>query len=108
MVGVPALTFGIAVICTAVSTQRALEERQREAGRAALGIHKQVPNEAIQGDLRWSTFKVRKAVAKLAYSDASAISCMGDGPRKCTNTSRYDVLPPNGWFGRGASPNATV
>lgn len=76
-VAVPALTFGNAVLCTAASTQRALEARQREAGRAALGVHKGVPNEAIQGDLGWSSFEAREAVAKLAYE--RRLSQMPDG-----------------------------
>ncbi|KAH6921403.1 hypothetical protein HPB50_027607 [Hyalomma asiaticum] len=33
----------------------------------ALGVHGFTPNEAVQGDLGWSSFKAREAVAKLTY-----------------------------------------
>ncbi|XP_037526208.2 retrovirus-related Pol polyprotein from type-2 retrotransposable element R2DM [Rhipicephalus sanguineus] len=66
-VAVPALTFGNAVVCLSSATRQALEVRQREAGRTALGVHAFTPNEAVQGDLGWSSFEAREAVAKLSY-----------------------------------------
>lgn len=66
-VAVPALTFGNAVLCLSSTTRQALETRQREAGRNALGVHGFVPNEAVQGDMGWSSFEAREAVAKLAF-----------------------------------------
>ncbi|KAH9380510.1 hypothetical protein HPB48_013952 [Haemaphysalis longicornis] len=37
-------------------------------GRAGwLGVHGFVPNEAVQGDMGWSSFEAREAVAKLAF-----------------------------------------
>lgn len=55
------------MVCIAASTRLALETRQREAGRTALEVHGGTPNEAIQGDLGWSSFEAREATAKLAY-----------------------------------------
>ncbi|KAH9359809.1 hypothetical protein HPB48_015822 [Haemaphysalis longicornis] len=76
-VEVPALTFGNAVLCSSSSTRQALETRQREAGRKALGVHGFVPNEAVQGDMGWSSFEAREAVAKLAFE--KRLSQMPDG-----------------------------
>lgn len=44
-----------------------METRQREAGRAVLRVHGFMPNEAVQGDVGWSSFEAREAVAKLAF-----------------------------------------
>ncbi|KAG0444172.1 hypothetical protein HPB47_014081 [Ixodes persulcatus] len=67
MVMVPGLTFANRVLCTSSQTREFLEVRQREAGRMALGAHRGTPNEKVQGDLGWSAFESREAVAKLAY-----------------------------------------
>ncbi|XP_040064341.3 uncharacterized protein LOC115333004 [Ixodes scapularis] len=53
--------------CTSSQTREFLEVRQREAGRMALGAHRGTPNEGVQGDLGWSAFESREAVAKLSY-----------------------------------------
>ncbi|KAH7934658.1 hypothetical protein HPB51_028975 [Rhipicephalus microplus] len=49
------------------STRRYLERRQREPGRIALGVHRQTPVEALQGDMGWSSFMAREAVANATY-----------------------------------------
>ncbi|XP_075535218.1 uncharacterized protein LOC142570765 [Dermacentor variabilis] len=67
IVHVPALTFANAVLCLSAPTREWLERRQREVGRIALGCHGAVANEAIQGDLGWSSFEAREAVSKIAY-----------------------------------------
>ncbi|KAH6925290.1 hypothetical protein HPB50_003358 [Hyalomma asiaticum] len=46
MVHVPGLTFGNAVVCISSTTREWLERKQREVGRAALGGHGRVANEA--------------------------------------------------------------
>ncbi|KAG0419059.1 hypothetical protein HPB47_004397 [Ixodes persulcatus] len=48
-------------------TRTALERRQREVGRQALGCHGTVANEAVQGDLGWSSFEAREATSKVSY-----------------------------------------
>ncbi|KAH7957116.1 hypothetical protein HPB52_015486 [Rhipicephalus sanguineus] len=92
-------------------TRQSLEVRQREAGRAALGVHRGVPNEAVQGEVGWSSFEAREAVSKLAYE--RRLSQLPDGRwarevfkyihLKCINTKwvlrtkrlaeRYEVAP---------------
>ncbi|KAH8032841.1 hypothetical protein HPB51_003078 [Rhipicephalus microplus] len=67
MVHVPGLTFGNAVVCISPTTREWLERQQREVGRAALGCHYRVANEAIQGDVGWSSFEAREAASKIAY-----------------------------------------
>lgn len=109
LVAVPGLAFGNAVLCMSAATRRALEVRQREAGRVALGVHAYTTNEAVQGDMGWSSFEAREATAKLAFE--RRLSAMPDGrwAREvykyghlcCTNTKwmtrtgklaqRYDV-----------------
>lgn len=66
-VHVPALTFANAVICLTSPTREWLERGQRAVGRLAPGCHGRVANEAIQGELGWSTFEAREAHSKLAY-----------------------------------------
>lgn len=66
-VAVPALTFANSVLCLSSGTRQSLEIRQKEAGRAALGVHRGVPNEAMQGEVGWSSFEARETVAKLSY-----------------------------------------
>ncbi|KAH9366414.1 hypothetical protein HPB48_009308 [Haemaphysalis longicornis] len=36
-------------------------------GRLALGSHRTTPNEAVQGDMGWSSFAAREATAKLSF-----------------------------------------
>ncbi|KAH7955847.1 hypothetical protein HPB52_004164 [Rhipicephalus sanguineus] len=55
------------VASTNATTQQALEVCQREAGRTALTVHGFTPNEAVEDDLGWSSFKMKEEVAKLAY-----------------------------------------
>ncbi|KAH7932036.1 hypothetical protein HPB52_024979 [Rhipicephalus sanguineus] len=110
-VAVPALTFANSVLCLSSGTRQSLEVRQREAGRAALGVHRGVPNEAVQGEVGWSSFEAREAVSKLAYE--RRLSQLPDGRwarevfkyihLKCINTKwvlrtkrlaeRYEVAP---------------
>lgn len=66
-VHVPALTFANAVVCLTSSTREWLERGQRAVGRLAPGCHGRVANEAVQGDLGWSTFEAREARSKIAY-----------------------------------------
>ncbi|KAH7933290.1 hypothetical protein HPB49_011213 [Dermacentor silvarum] len=56
LVHVPGLTFANAVTCLSPATREWLERQQREAGRTALGCHGHVANEAVQGDVGWSSF----------------------------------------------------
>ncbi|KAG0422180.1 hypothetical protein HPB47_001976 [Ixodes persulcatus] len=39
----------------------------REIGRQALGCHGGVANEAVQGELGWSSFEAREATSKITY-----------------------------------------
>ncbi|KAG0414752.1 hypothetical protein HPB47_008081 [Ixodes persulcatus] len=66
-VTVPGRTFANAVLCSSAATREYLERRQREVGRLALGAHGTTPNEAVQGDVGWSSFEAREAVAKLSF-----------------------------------------
>lgn len=66
-VTVPGLTFANSVICLSNATREYMERRQREVGRMALGAHRATTNEAVQGDLGWSSFEAREAVAKLGF-----------------------------------------
>ncbi|KAG0421103.1 hypothetical protein HPB47_002980 [Ixodes persulcatus] len=66
-VAVPGLTFANAVVCAPGDTRTTLERRQREVGRQALGCHGTVANEAVQGDLGWSSFEAREATSKVSY-----------------------------------------
>lgn len=67
LVHVPGLTFANAVTCLSPATREWLERQQREAGRTALGCHGHVANEAVQGDVGWSSFEAREAASKIAY-----------------------------------------
>lgn len=67
LVHVPGLTFANAVVCLSPGTREWLERQQREVGRAALGCHGRVANEAVQGDVGWSSFEAREASSKIAY-----------------------------------------
>ncbi|KAH7954089.1 hypothetical protein HPB49_015473 [Dermacentor silvarum] len=67
LVHVPALTFGNAVVCLTAKGRDELERRQREVGRIAVGCHGTVANEAVQGELGWSSFAAREASSKLAF-----------------------------------------
>lgn len=69
MVAVSGLTYANAVLCLSTGMREFLERRQREVGRMALGTHRQTPVEAIQGELGWSSFTAREAVAKAAYEN---------------------------------------
>ncbi|KAH8032180.1 hypothetical protein HPB51_023598 [Rhipicephalus microplus] len=64
---VPGLTFVNVVLCLSSGTRQALETRQREVGCMAIGTQRCMPNEAVQGDVGWSSFKVREAMAKISY-----------------------------------------
>lgn len=67
MAVVPGITFGNGVTCLSSTTRNFIETRQREAGRMALGAPSNSPNEAVQGDLGWSSFEARETVAKTGY-----------------------------------------
>ncbi|CAN8002271.1 unnamed protein product, partial [Ixodes hexagonus] len=67
MVAVPGLTFGNGVLCLSSRTRECLEVRQREVGRAALGASRGSPNEAVQGDMGFSSLEAREARAKLGF-----------------------------------------
>lgn len=66
-VWVPGLTFGNSILCYQGRTRNFLEMRQREVGRWALQGHGTIANEAIGGDMGWSSFEGREAYSKLAY-----------------------------------------
>ncbi|KAH7967192.1 hypothetical protein HPB49_023428 [Dermacentor silvarum] len=67
LVHVPLVTFANAVVCMSAPTREWFERRQHEVGQIALGCHGAVANEAIQGDLGWSSFEAREAISKIAY-----------------------------------------
>ncbi|KAH7969418.1 hypothetical protein HPB52_017829 [Rhipicephalus sanguineus] len=69
MVAVPGLTYANAVLCLSTGVWEFLERRQREIRRLALGVHKHTPVEAIQGEMGWSSFTAREAVAKAGYEN---------------------------------------
>ncbi|CAN7977958.1 unnamed protein product, partial [Ixodes persulcatus] len=64
---VPGLTFANAVVCVPGDARAHMERRQREIGREALGCHGGVANEAVQGELGWSSFEAREATSKITY-----------------------------------------
>ncbi|KAG0412358.1 hypothetical protein HPB47_010498 [Ixodes persulcatus] len=64
---VPGMTFANAVVCVPGDVRAHIERRQREIGRQALSCHGTVANEAVQGDLGWSSFEAREATSKIAY-----------------------------------------
>ncbi|KAG0418260.1 hypothetical protein HPB47_005015 [Ixodes persulcatus] len=64
---VPGLTFANAVLCVPGTVREVMERRQREVGRQALGCHGLVATEAVQGDLRWSSFEASEATSKITY-----------------------------------------
>ncbi|XP_037562749.1 uncharacterized protein LOC119442090 [Dermacentor silvarum] len=66
-VHVPTLTFTNAIICMSSPTREWLERGQRVVGRLGTGCHGNVANEAIQGDLGWSSFEAREAKSKISY-----------------------------------------
>ncbi|KAH7980694.1 hypothetical protein HPB49_018307 [Dermacentor silvarum] len=66
-VHVPALTFANAIICMSSPTREWLERGQRVVGCLGTGCHGNVANEAIQGDLGWSSFEAREANSKISY-----------------------------------------
>ncbi|KAH6921934.1 hypothetical protein HPB50_006840 [Hyalomma asiaticum] len=59
LVHVLGLTFANAVVTISAATREWLERRQREVGSIALGCHGMVANEAVQGDIGWSSFEAR-------------------------------------------------
>ncbi|KAH8020329.1 hypothetical protein HPB51_000670 [Rhipicephalus microplus] len=67
LVHVPGLTFANAVVLMSAATREWLERRQWEVGRIALGCHGMVANEAVQGDIGWSSFEAREAASKLTF-----------------------------------------
>lgn len=76
MVAVPGLTYANAVLCLSTGVREFLERCQRGVGRLALGAGKQIPLETIQGELGWSSFVAREAVAKSHYEDR--LLCLPD------------------------------
>jgi hypothetical protein len=64
---VPALTYGMEVLCWGNEVERAFERTQREVGLRAMGGGKLVPAEGLEGEFACSSFKVREARAKMAY-----------------------------------------
>ncbi|KAH7934095.1 hypothetical protein HPB49_021481 [Dermacentor silvarum] len=69
MVAVPGLTYANAVLCLSSGVREFLERRQREIGRPALGVPRLTPVEAIQGEMGWSSFTAREALAKATYEN---------------------------------------
>jgi Reverse transcriptase (RNA-dependent DNA polymerase)/Endonuclease-reverse transcriptase len=67
-VAVPSLTYGNAVTTMSRRLRNALEVRQRDAARWALGIpgHK-VATEFLDNELKWSTFEKREAQSKIKF-----------------------------------------
>ena len=66
-IAVPGLMYGMDVINWKGSEKREMEKTQNKIGRVALGCGKLVGNEAIRGDMGWSTFEERLMKAKLRY-----------------------------------------
>nr|XP_054917938.1 uncharacterized protein LOC129380575 [Dermacentor andersoni] len=66
---VPGLTFGNAVVCFKSGVQSGLDGNQRSVGRLALGAHGTTTNEAVQGDMGWTSFEVREARSKIEYEE---------------------------------------
>ncbi|KAG0425457.1 hypothetical protein HPB47_027380 [Ixodes persulcatus] len=100
MVAVPGLTFGNAVLCLPSGTRQYLEVRQREVGRSALGASRTAPNEAVQGDMGWSSFEAREARAKLGFE--RRLSWMSDaGPDKFSSMCIFGASRvPTRWVRR--------
>ncbi|KAH7985834.1 hypothetical protein HPB52_025379 [Rhipicephalus sanguineus] len=67
--GSAGLTYANAVLCLSTGVREFLERRQREIGRLALRVHKHTPVEVIQGEMGWSSFTAREAVAKAGYEN---------------------------------------
>lgn len=66
---VPGLTFANSVLCMKPETQAGLEVNQRAVGRLALGAHSKTTNEAVQGDMGWSSFEAREAQSKIKFEE---------------------------------------
>nr|XP_054927159.1 uncharacterized protein LOC126531471 [Dermacentor andersoni] len=66
---VPGLTFGNAVVCLKSGVQSGLDGNQRSVGRLALDAHGKTTNEAVQGDMGWTSFEVREARSKIEYEE---------------------------------------
>lgn len=52
------------------------------AGRLGAGCHVRVANEAVQGDLWWSSFAAREARSKAAYDGRLRLTAIGHLARK--------------------------
>ncbi|KAH7945924.1 hypothetical protein HPB49_017087 [Dermacentor silvarum] len=66
-VHVLALTFANAIICMSSPTREWLERGQQVVRSLGTGCHGNVANEAVQGDLGWSSFEAREANSKILY-----------------------------------------
>lgn len=75
---VPGRAFGIAVLSTCSVPRRAMMIRQREAGRVALGVLAYTTDEAVQGDVGWSSFEAE-------HYEVPQV------PRCTTGTTMYNV-----------------
>ncbi|KAH6943703.1 hypothetical protein HPB50_025628 [Hyalomma asiaticum] len=80
LVHVPGLTFANAVVTMSAATREWLKRRQREVGRIALGCHGMMANEAIQGDIGWSSFEAPRSTVH-AYQHLFQIEPKQDRPR---------------------------
>lgn len=67
MVAVPGLTYGNMVLCMSSGTREFKRRQRGDAGRLALGVQKHIAVETIHGELGWSTFMAREAVAKFLF-----------------------------------------
>jgi hypothetical protein len=73
-VAVPSLTYGFDALCISLPTLKKLDTIQNIMGRYILGARYQTATEALQGDIGWSSFVARSAVAKLRYKGKLALT----------------------------------
>jgi hypothetical protein len=66
-VAVPGLTYADDALVMGRDTRILLERAQKQMGRFALGVNKYTADEAVQGEMGWSSFQGREAIAKLLY-----------------------------------------
>jgi hypothetical protein len=66
-VAVPGLTYANDVLVLDPKVREILDRGQNQIGRFALGVSGHTANEAVQGEMGWSSFEAREAQAKLQY-----------------------------------------
>ncbi|KAH6927911.1 hypothetical protein HPB50_009844 [Hyalomma asiaticum] len=92
LVHVPGLMFANAVETMSAASREWLQRRQRQVGRIALGCHGMVANEAVHGDIGWSSFEARfYCTVGLIWADGDCVFITPLQPPKNSSTSHHQV-----------------